>query len=38
MVETNWGGGQSLYVFLKSCDSLEVKGEAAVAEASSGLM
>lgn len=38
MVETNWGWGQSLYVFWKSCASLEVEGEAAVAEASSGLM
>lgn len=38
MVETNWGGGQSLYVFLKSCVSLEVEGEVAVAQASSGLM
>lgn len=38
IVETNWGGGQSLYVFLKSCASLEVEGEVAVAEASSGLM
>uniref|UniRef100_A0A8C0VCJ2 Dehydrogenase/reductase X-linked n=1 Tax=Cyanistes caeruleus TaxID=156563 RepID=A0A8C0VCJ2_CYACU len=25
MVETNWGGGQSLYVLLKSCASLEVE-------------
>lgn len=38
MVETNWGGGQSLCVFLKSCVSLEVEGEVAVAQASSGLM
>lgn len=38
MVETNWGGGQSLYVFLKSCVSLEVEGEVAVAQASSRLM
>lgn len=38
MVETNWGGGQRLYVFLKCCASLEVEGEAAVAQASSGLM
>lgn len=38
MVGTNWGGGQSPCVLLKSCASLEVKGADAVAQASLGLM